>query len=91
LILIVAGNNPLMRSLYEVDVGDAREVNVENIQQEASVWSFRARITVEHLTQEFQKKTEQPQGGTRAKQHKERKLLELFLQEVGKLGSRSNN
>ncbi|KAK2140291.1 hypothetical protein LSH36_1404g00023 [Paralvinella palmiformis] len=77
------GNNPLMCVLYDVNQDTDKHVDVENIQEENSMWSIHTRITVEHLTQEFLKTCQQSKklSGTKTRGSQDREILRLFLQE----------
>ena len=78
------GNNPLMCVLYDVNQDADKHVDVENIQEENSMWSIHTRITVEHLTQEFLKTCQQSKklSGTKTRGSQDREILQLFLKEV---------
>ncbi|XP_060085808.1 E3 ubiquitin-protein ligase RNF213-like [Ylistrum balloti] len=63
------GSNPLLCLLYEIDT-PKDQVSAVALHQVASVWRYRSRISMDHLTTVFH-----------TKMGKEHKILKLFLQE----------
>jgi len=71
----VAGNNMLLRTLYEVD-SDNTTVE-DRLLSVPSLWRYRARVTLEHLKREVEE-----QRDIKTK-HSPYPVLDLFLREVG--------
>ena len=68
-----------MKQIFEVDT-TAEEVDLNQIWEVPALWRYRARVTVEHLTQEVQENiasADQQEGAAPSLQ-----LLNLFLQQV---------
>ena len=68
-IMVALGNNPLMRWLYEIEAPPGA-------QSPASLWRYRAQVTVEHLTTTLDHQFEGKPGDTKPR------ILREFLREV---------
>ncbi|KAK2142977.1 hypothetical protein LSH36_890g00063 [Paralvinella palmiformis] len=77
------GNNPIFHVLYKVNENSEKSVDVDNIQEEVTVWLLRARITIEHLEREFLKASLQPSDELHNTTNKvqDGEVLKHFLQE----------
>jgi len=73
----VAGNNALMRMLYEVDGDTAVEGRLLDV---PSLWRYRARVTLEHVKREIEE-----ERGSKQKDSPY-PVLDLFLREVAVVG-----
>jgi len=71
--LCAAGNNTLLRMLYEVDGDAAVEGNLLEV---PSLWRYRARVTLEHLKREMEEQH------TNRQKTSPYPVLDLFLREV---------
>ena len=69
----IAGNNMLLRMLYEVDNDTAVEGRLLDV---PSLWRYRSRVTLEHLKREVE---EQHSNKQKTSPHP---VLDLFLREV---------
>ena len=68
-VMTATGNNPLMRWLYEIEAPPGAE-------SPASLWRYRAQVTVEHLTATLDRQFEGKPGDTKPR------ILREFLREV---------
>nr|XP_006819936.1 PREDICTED: E3 ubiquitin-protein ligase RNF213-like [Saccoglossus kowalevskii] len=50
------GNNPLLRLLYEVDP-PSEKLTIKSLYNVPTVWRYRSRVTIEHLTHALQENT----------------------------------
>ena len=76
LYYVFPGNNPLMRSLFEVDTLDA-VTNLDDIQELPALWRFRAHVSLEHLSHELDENTT-----AIADKEIQFTVLQLFLKQV---------
>ncbi|XP_077862842.1 E3 ubiquitin-protein ligase rnf213-alpha-like [Saccoglossus kowalevskii] len=70
------GNNPLLRLLYEVDP-PSEKLTIESLYNVPTVWRYRSRVTIEHLTHALQENT--------AGRKKQFPILQEFLDKEYKL------
>lgn len=76
------GNNPLLRTIFEVDA-PAENGNVGKIHEEQSLWRFRSHICLEHLAHAFNENLAQKKGGGKdEKKSRTFPILQLFLKHV---------
>ena len=52
--LVTAGNDPLMREIYEVDAPPPTCTAADIHPGHAAFWKHRTRVTVEHIIRQFQ-------------------------------------
>lgn len=53
-LLVTAGNDPLMREIYEVDAPPPPRTAADIHPGHAAFWKHRTRVTVEHIIRQFQ-------------------------------------
>ena len=74
-----AGNNALMRELYETEMPQMTCDDLQHVETAAAIWCHRSRVTVEHLTHELNESSQWAAQGNRDKRHR---ILRMFLYEV---------
>ena len=72
LVACIAGNDVLLKALYEAENQTAYDADLRQVQNEPLVWRYRQRVTIEHLAVELAKLEER----------KEHTFLRLFLKKV---------
>ncbi len=83
---MLPGSNPLLHLLYEANEND-RYSKPDRIQDVASVWRFRIRITIDHLKQQLQEiqpgvREEREQKEALKGKKKQLAILQLFMKQV---------
>ena len=78
--IILTGNNPLLKVVFEVDIPIA-PANVQEIQEEPSLWRFRSHISLEHLAHALDESMAQKKGNEKKKKQTYR-ILQLFIKDV---------
>ena len=76
---LFAGNNALMRELYETEMPQMTCDDLQHVEKAAAIWCHRSRVTVEHLTHELNESSQVAARGSRDKRHR---ILRMFLYEV---------